>query len=117
MDKPPQDLDSKAPVYDGKQAHQDAGSNAESGEAELHIDPAKETKLLAKLDIAFTPVIMLVYLVSLSSKSESLWPLLTRTQSCFLDRSNIGTKHISPLDYSPLTPLQEMSKPQECPRT
>lgn len=36
------------------------------------IDPAKEKALLAKLDLAFTPVIMLVYL------------------SCFLDRSNIG---------------------------
>lgn len=37
------------------------------------IDPKKELKLLAKLDLAFIPVIMLVYL------------------SCFLDRSNIGT--------------------------
>ena len=36
------------------------------------IDPKKELKLLAKLDLAFIPVIMLVYL------------------SCFLDRSNIG---------------------------
>ena len=41
--------------------------------ADLYIDPAKEKKLLAKLDMAFTPIIMLVYL------------------SCFLDRSNIGT--------------------------
>lgn len=39
---------------------------------ELYIDPAKEVKLLAKLDIFFVPVIMLVYL------------------TCFLDRSNIG---------------------------
>ncbi|GAB7351838.1 hypothetical protein MBLNU459_g2398t1 [Dothideomycetes sp. NU459] len=36
------------------------------------IDPARERKLLAKLDLAFVPVIMVVYL------------------SCFLDRSNIG---------------------------
>lgn len=41
----------------------------------LYIDPAKEAKLLAKLDIFFVPVIMLVYL------------------SCFLDRSNIGEFH------------------------
>ncbi len=39
---------------------------------EFYVDPVKEVKLLAKLDLAFTPVIMLVYL------------------SCFLDRSNIG---------------------------
>lgn len=65
MDRPTQDPENKTPVYDGKHAHQDVGSNAESGEIDLHIDPAKETKLLAKLDIAFTPVIMLVYLVSL----------------------------------------------------
>lgn len=40
--------------------------------SELTIDPKAETKLLAKLDTAFVPIIMLVYL------------------SCFLDRSNIG---------------------------
>lgn len=39
---------------------------------ELYIDPVKEAKLVAKLDLAFTPIIMLLYLV------------------CFLDRSNIG---------------------------
>ena len=39
------------------------------------LDPVKERKLLAKLDLAFVPVIMLVYL------------------SCFLDRSNIGMPH------------------------
>lgn len=44
-------------------------------ENDVYIDPAKEVKLLAKLDLAFTPVIMLVYL------------------SCFLDRSNIGKHH------------------------
>lgn len=42
------------------------------GEDEFYIDRAKEIKLLAKLDLAFTPIIMLLYL------------------SCFLDRSNIG---------------------------
>lgn len=36
------------------------------------LDPAKEKKLLMKLDMAFVPIIMLTYL------------------SCFLDRSNIG---------------------------
>ena len=60
MESPTQDPESKSPVYDGKQNPQDA----ESGEIHLHIDPAKETKLLAKLDLAFTPVIMLAYLVS-----------------------------------------------------
>jgi hypothetical protein len=39
---------------------------------DLYIDPARERKLLAKLDLFLTPVIMLVYLC------------------CFLDRSNIG---------------------------
>ncbi|KAL0256465.1 hypothetical protein SLS55_008860 [Diplodia seriata] len=69
MESPAQDPESKSPVYDAKQGPQDA----ESGDIQpLLIDPAKETKLLAKLDAAFTPVIMLVYL------------------SCFLDRSNIG---------------------------
>lgn len=57
---------------DAKHPHQDGGSDTESGEAVLHLDPVKETKLLAKLDLAFVPIIMLVYL------------------SCFLDRSNIG---------------------------
>lgn len=41
------------------------------GSMEPQIDPAKEKILLAKLDIFFTPIIMLVYL------------------SCFLDRTNI----------------------------
>ena len=49
---------------------------------EFYVDPVKEVKLLAKLDLAFTPVIMLVYL------------------SCFLDRSNIGlcapSLHLTP---------------------
>jgi hypothetical protein len=44
---------------------------------EFYVDPVKEVKLLAKLDLAFTPVIMLVYL------------------SCFLDRSNIGSFYLS----------------------
>lgn len=41
------------------------------------IDPAKEKKLLAKLDLAFVPIIMVVYL------------------SCFLDRSNIGNVKVA----------------------
>jgi hypothetical protein len=51
------------PVLDG---------SSNGAEDEFYIDPAKEVKLLAKLDLAFVPIIMLVYL------------------SCFLDRSNIG---------------------------
>jgi len=47
-------------------------NNLNETDHEFHVDPVKEVKLLAKLDLAFTPVIMLVYL------------------SCFLDRSNIG---------------------------
>lgn len=47
------------------------------GDTEEHIDPARERKLLAKLDIFFVPVIMLVYL------------------SCFLDRSNIGNVKVA----------------------
>ena len=43
----------------------------EIGSTEPLIDPAKEKILLAKLDLFFTPIIMLVYL------------------SCFLDRTNI----------------------------
>lgn len=38
----------------------------------VELDPAKEKKLLAKLDIMFVPIIMFAYL------------------TCFLDRSNIG---------------------------
>lgn len=41
------------------------------------IDPAEESKLLAKLDLFFVPVIMAVYL------------------SCFLDRSNIGNVKVA----------------------
>ena len=41
------------------------------------LDPKKEIKLLAKLDLCFIPVIMLVYL------------------SCFLDRANIGNVKVA----------------------
>ena len=47
-------------------------NNLNDTDHEFYVDPVKEVKLLAKLDLAFTPIIMLVYL------------------SCFLDRSNIG---------------------------
>lgn len=53
-------------------------------DGEFYVDPVKEVKLLAKLDLAFTPVIMLVYL------------------SCFLDRSNIGSLYSSSLREPPL---------------
>ena len=46
--------------------------NSEESNEEFYVDPVKEVRLLRKLDLAFTPIIMLVYL------------------SCFLDRSNIG---------------------------
>lgn len=48
------------------------GKASENVETALYIDPAEEKKLLFKLDLFLTPVIMLVYLC------------------CFLDRSNIG---------------------------
>ncbi|TVY15779.1 putative transporter protein [Lachnellula arida] len=48
-----------------------------SADNEFYVDPVKEVKLLAKLDLAFTPIIMLVYL------------------SCFLDRSNIGNVKVA----------------------
>ena len=47
-------------------------SSLDGADSEFYIDPAKEVKLVRKLDLFFTPVIMLVYLC------------------CFLDRSNIG---------------------------
>jgi hypothetical protein len=50
---------------------------------EFYVDPVKEVKLLAKLDLAFIPVIMLVYL------------------SCFLDRSNIGLSY----SFSTISPF------------
>ncbi|KAK5115856.1 hypothetical protein LTR85_009450 [Meristemomyces frigidus] len=46
-------------------------------EEDVSIDPKEETKLLAKLDLFFVPIIMLVYL------------------SCFLDRSNIGNVKVA----------------------
>jgi hypothetical protein len=55
-----------------RQPFGDGGSEVNGSQEEFYIDPAKEIKLLAKLDLAFIPIIMLVYL------------------SCFLDRSNIG---------------------------
>lgn len=45
------------------------------------LDSKKEKKLLAKLDAAFVPIIMLTYL------------------SCFLDRSNIGEPAIAPIEW------------------
>ncbi|KAF7930506.1 uncharacterized protein EAE98_004906 [Botrytis deweyae] len=51
--------------------------HTDDSDIDVYIDPAKEVKLLAKLDLAFTPVIMLVYL------------------SCFLDRSNIGNVKVA----------------------
>jgi hypothetical protein len=65
-----QPMDEKAiAMSSGDNAQQDGLK--EVGSIEPQIDPAKEKILLAKLDLFFTPIIMLVYL------------------SCFLDRSNI----------------------------
>lgn len=56
-----------------KEADHEAPDEASTGEAlDVVLDPKMERKLLAKLDMAFVPIIMLTYL------------------SCFLDRSNIG---------------------------
>jgi MFS family permease len=64
----------------------DNGEILDAGKAEgrtapdanhINIDPKAETKLLAKLDLYFVPIIMLVYL------------------SCFLDRSNIGNVKVA----------------------
>ncbi|KAB8346275.1 hypothetical protein FH972_023319 [Carpinus fangiana] len=50
----------KMPEYASAQL-QSVGSNDGEGEG-LHLDPIDEGKLLAKLDLFFTPIIMLVYL-------------------------------------------------------
>lgn len=55
------------------------------------IDPTEETKLLAKLDIFFVPVIMLVYL------------------SCFLDRANIGNVKVAGMPEDIGATTQEIS--------
>lgn len=60
------------------------GEKAVASDMDLYIDPAKEVKLLAKLDLFLTPVIMLVYLC------------------CFLDRSSIG-QSLSPSRFPLLT--------------
>lgn len=67
-------MDGPNPEPVGQREKHALGNEHESNgsENEFYVDPVKEVKLLAKLDLAFTPVIMLVYL------------------SCFLDRSNIG---------------------------
>lgn len=58
--------------------HEQPDGDVECGSdlASVQLDAAKEKKLLAKLDLAFVPVIMFSYL------------------SCFLDRSNIGMSFI-----------------------
>jgi hypothetical protein len=63
---------SKPELNDQKIEEEHNGLGQTESEDEFYVDPIKEVKLLVKLDLAFTPVIMLVYL------------------SCFLDRSNIG---------------------------
>ncbi|KAJ5318184.1 hypothetical protein PENANT_c052G04715 [Penicillium antarcticum] len=53
------------------------GETADGEACDVVLDPKKEKKLLAKLDAAFVPIIMLTYL------------------SCFLDRSNIGNVKVA----------------------
>jgi hypothetical protein len=56
-----------------KQEDVEEANYAVTGESlDVVLDPKKEAKLLAKLDAAFVPIIMLTYL------------------TCFLDRSSIG---------------------------
>lgn len=55
-----------------KEVDYEAPETASGESLDVVLDPKKERKLLAKLDFAFVPIIMLTYL------------------SCFLDRSNIG---------------------------
>lgn len=59
--------------------------------ADLHIDPAAERKLLLKLDAAFVPIIMLVYL------------------TCFLDRTNIGNVKVAGMPKDIGATTQEFS--------
>ncbi|KAJ9630862.1 hypothetical protein H2203_001387 [Taxawa tesnikishii (nom. ined.)] len=66
------DVENKVMASDEKQA---GSLYVDNGEEML--DSARETKLLAKLDAAFVPVIMVVYL------------------SCFLDRANIGNVKVA----------------------
>jgi len=61
-----------AAILEDQKERDGSNSQPETGALDLYIDPAKEVKLLAKLDLCITPVIMVVYL------------------SCFLDRANIG---------------------------
>ncbi|KAK4546289.1 hypothetical protein LTR36_001966 [Oleoguttula mirabilis] len=70
---------------DGRASTEDGGiawshkNSLEANDAvdDISIDPKEEAKLLAKLDLFFVPIIMLVYL------------------SCFLDRSNIGNVKVA----------------------
>lgn len=56
-----------------KEADHETPEEASTGEAmDVILDRKMEQKLLAKLDLAFVPIIMFTYL------------------TCFLDRSNIG---------------------------
>jgi hypothetical protein len=55
-----------------KDSVKDAEVHYAGESSDVVLDPKKEAKLLAKLDAAFVPIIMLTYL------------------TCFLDRSSIG---------------------------
>ena len=69
IDHPQVMAEKVAGTTNGDDAYGD--TRKETGNLEPQIDPVKEKILLAKLDLFFVPIIMLVYL------------------SCFLDRANI----------------------------
>ncbi|KAK2808957.1 hypothetical protein FQN50_004231 [Emmonsiellopsis sp. PD_5] len=70
---------------------QDSGCIEKNEESLPHIDPAEEKKLMRKVDLFITPVIMIVYLC------------------CFLDRSNIGNVKIAGMPEDIRASNQEFS--------
>ncbi|KAJ9145499.1 MFS transporter [Pleurostoma richardsiae] len=71
------DISEKTHPVSGDSDVDDTVVAAPAAESVETIDPAEERKLLLKLDMAFVPIIMVVYL------------------SCFLDRSNIGNVKVA----------------------
>lgn len=77
-----------------KEADHEAPEESCMGDAmDVILDRKMEQKLLAKLDLAFVPIIMFTYL------------------TCFLDRSNIGIAPTAAIEENlPLMRRQGMSK-------
>lgn len=67
----PMDENKKQPIQD--LSNENLSVQSVSDLVNVQLDPAKEKKLLATLDLHFVPIIMFAYL------------------TCFLDRGNIGT--------------------------